>query len=88
MVKWLLKSIVGNRNQRVIKKLLPLVEEINKIEEQLQLRPESVLQEKTAEWKNHLERFSLRTESYSERVLENRTADENRELLTNWGGTF
>ncbi len=84
MLKWILKLIVGNRNQRVIKKLLPVVDQINAFEEQLQMRPESVLQEKTAEWKAHLSRYSLGVESFSERVLANRNADENRETLTGW----
>ena len=88
MLKWILKVIVGNRNQRVIRKLLPIVKKINEIEEQLQLEPESILREKTAHWMAHLDRYSLRTEAYSERVLERRSPEENRETLTNWTKRF
>ena len=32
MLKWILKLIVGSRNQRVIRKVAPIVEKINEIE--------------------------------------------------------
>lgn len=88
MVKWLLKLIVGSRNQRVIRGIAPTVEKINEIERQLQNEPESILQEKTAAWKDHLDRYSLRIESYSGRVLKSRSADENRALLKDWTARF
>ena len=88
MVKWLLKLIVGSRNQRVIRGIAPTVEKINEIERQLQNEPESILQEKTAVWKDYLDRYSLNVENYSERVLKTRSADENRALLKNWSNRF
>lgn len=84
MVKWLLKLIVGSRNHRVIKKLAPVVEKINAIEEDLQKESEQALKDKTAEWKAHLHRYNLDIETFSERVLKARLLEENVTLLTAW----
>ncbi|CAN5290412.1 preprotein translocase subunit SecA [soil metagenome] len=54
MVQWLIKKIVGSKNQRELKRLWPVVQRINELEEELQNQPESVLQEKTAAWKERL----------------------------------
>ena len=54
MLQWILKKVVGSKNQREIKRLWPKVLEINKLEEELQNQPESVLQEKTGFWKAEL----------------------------------
>ncbi|HRQ88833.1 MAG TPA: preprotein translocase subunit SecA, partial [Bacteroidia bacterium] len=88
MVKWLLKLIVGSRNARVIRGIAPTVVKINEIEKELQNQPEQVLKDKTAAWKAHLDRYSLRVESYSERVLGTREESENRELLRHWAARF
>lgn len=88
MLKWILKLIVGSRNQRILKGVAPIVQRINAIEEDLQNEPEEILQKKTAEWKDYLSRYDLRIESYSERILKTRTADENRETLIDWSKRF
>ncbi|MCB1205827.1 MAG: preprotein translocase subunit SecA, partial [Verrucomicrobiae bacterium] len=88
MVKWLLKLIVGSRNARVIRGIAPIVVKINEIEKDLQNLPERVLKEKTAAWKDHLDRYSLRVENYSERILETRTEEDNRTLLADWATRF
>ncbi len=88
MVQWLLKLIVGSRNARVIRRIAPVVVKINEIERELQNLPESVLQEKTAAWKAHLDRYGLRVESYSERILGTRGEEENRALLLSWAERF
>jgi preprotein translocase subunit SecA len=88
MVKWLLKLIVGSRNARVIRGIAPIVVKINEIEKDLQNQPEEVLKDKTAAWKNHLDRYSLRVESYSERILGTRTEEENTALLKTWAERF
>ena len=54
MLHWILRKIVGSKNQRELKKLWPLVQQVSKLEEQLQSQPESVLQTKTAQWKQEL----------------------------------
>ncbi|MES2996835.1 MAG: preprotein translocase subunit SecA [Verrucomicrobiota bacterium] len=57
MIKWILQKIVGNKNQREVRRILPSVARINEIEEALQREPESVLQEKTRGWQDHLARY-------------------------------
>ncbi|MEX2580030.1 MAG: preprotein translocase subunit SecA [Verrucomicrobiales bacterium] len=88
MVKWLLKLIVGSRNQRVIRAIAPIAEQINEIEKRLQSEPEEILRKKTDEWRNHLDRYNLRTETFSERMLTVRSADENRATLRSWAERF
>ncbi len=88
MVKWLLKLIVGSRNHRIIKKLAPIVEKINAIEVELQAGSEQDIKDKTAAWKAHLNRYNLDTKTYSERILGTRSADENREILSEWCERF
>ncbi len=88
MVKWLLKTIVGNKNQREIKKILPLVDEINSIEESLQSQPDEVLTEKTAAWKAHLGRYQEKVEFFSQRKLEKMSEEELRPLLVEWNAHF
>ncbi|MCG8602490.1 MAG: hypothetical protein MI807_20255, partial [Verrucomicrobiales bacterium] len=88
MLKWFLKLIVGSRNQRVIRKVAPIVDKINAIEKDLQSKSDDDLREMTAGWKNHLARYDLRVENYSERILRNRSVDENRETLTEWAKRF
>ncbi len=51
MLNWIIKKIVGSKNQRVVRSYLPLVKEINAIEESLQSEPDETLRRKTAEWK-------------------------------------
>ena len=47
MINWLLKKIVGSKNQREIKAMLPVVKRINEIEVQLQSLSEDELRAKT-----------------------------------------
>ncbi len=54
MFQWIIKKIVGNKNQRTLRKLWPTVQEINRLEQALQGQPEEVLREKTAAWKEQL----------------------------------
>src|SRR4029079_7992593 len=51
MLHWILRKIVGSKNQRELRKLWPIVQQINKIELELQSQPEEVLKAKTAAWK-------------------------------------
>jgi len=55
MVGWLLKKIVGTRNERILKKIWPLVHEINRLEVQLQALTQEQLQAKTGEFKARLQ---------------------------------
>ncbi|NOY82355.1 MAG: preprotein translocase subunit SecA [Kiritimatiellaeota bacterium] len=51
MLEWVLKKIVGTRNQRTLKKLWPLVEEVNRIEHDLQGLTDDQLRAKTDEFR-------------------------------------
>ena len=54
MLNWILKKIIGSKNQREVRRMMPLVRRINELEEQLQSLPEEALREKTATWKVEL----------------------------------
>ncbi|MBM3856927.1 MAG: preprotein translocase subunit SecA [Verrucomicrobia bacterium] len=54
MLNWILKKIIGSKNQREIRRMMPLVRRINELEEQFQSLPEEALREKTAAWKAEL----------------------------------
>src|SRR5215468_8409430 len=51
MIGYIIKKIIGSKNDREVKKLRPMVAQINEIEAALQSKPEEHLREKTAEWK-------------------------------------
>jgi len=54
MFTWILKKIIGSKNQREVRRMLPLVAKINEIEAGLQTLPDEALREKTAAWKAEL----------------------------------
>jgi len=56
MFNWLVKKVVGTQAQRTIKKMLPLVDEINRLEEELQALSDEQLQAKTEEFRERLEK--------------------------------
>ncbi len=88
MLKWILKLIVGSKNQREIKKILPVVARINELEQALQGGDESVLREKTAAWQAHLARYHEDIELYNRRRLAARETEEKRALLQRWMDRF
>src|SRR5213593_273897 len=51
MIGFIIKKIIGSRNDREVKRLRPLVTKINQIEASLQSLPDDALRQKTAEWK-------------------------------------
>ena len=51
MIGFIIKKIMGTKNDREIKRLRPLAARINEIEVSLQSKPPEYLREKTAEWK-------------------------------------
>ena len=55
MVKWILKKIVGSKNQREVKKLWPVVARINEIEVEFQKLSEEQLRAKTDEFRKRIE---------------------------------
>ncbi len=54
MVGWILKKILGSKNQREIKRLMPTVRRINELDEQLKALSDDELRAKTAQWKAEL----------------------------------
>ena len=55
MVGGLLKKLFGTKNEREIKRLLPLVEQINSLEPQISILTDTQLKDKTPEFKKRLE---------------------------------
>ena len=53
-MQWLLKKIVGTKNQRDVKKMQPLVARINELEQQYQALTEEQLKAKTLEFEERL----------------------------------
>ena len=51
MVSWILKKILGSKNQREIKRLHPIVRTINAFDEQYKALSDDELRAKTAAWK-------------------------------------
>ncbi len=54
MVSWILRKVLGSKNQREVKRIRPLVEKINRLEQEYQALSEEQLREKTAQWKKEL----------------------------------
>ncbi len=54
MFGWVIKKLLGTRNQRVLRRLQPIVERINEIEEELQGLTDEQLQAKTGEFRRRL----------------------------------
>src|SRR5258708_7533533 len=54
MVGWILKKILGSKNQRELKRLMPMVRRINEFDEQFKNLSDEALRAKTAVWKEEL----------------------------------
>src|SRR6478672_12577242 len=54
MVGWILKKILGSKNQREIKRMMPMVRRINELDEQFKALSDDELRGKTAAWKAEL----------------------------------
>ena len=57
MFNWIIKKIIGTKNQRTVRKLTPVVTEINRIEAGLQNEPEEALRERTQKWQAQFRAF-------------------------------
>jgi len=88
MFQWVLKKIIGSKNQRELKKIGPVVEQINALEEALQKQDESVLRDKTTAWKDHLSRYSEDIELFARRKLESLEDSQLSEILDSWATRF
>src|SRR5213082_2491006 len=54
MVGWILKKILGSKNQRELKRLSPIVRRINELDEQFKSLSDDELRGKTAQWQSEL----------------------------------
>jgi len=54
MFNWIIKKIIGSKNQRELRRMMPIVKRINEIEAGLQSLPDEALPAKTLEWKDRL----------------------------------
>src|SRR5688500_15264618 len=62
MIGYILKKVIGSKNDREVRKLRPLVARINEIEVTLQNVPEDELRQKTAAWKERLSKIQDQAE--------------------------
>jgi preprotein translocase subunit SecA len=62
MIGFIVKKILGSKNERELKRLRPLVGKINAIEVELQKLPDEALPQKTAAWKAELSKIEDKTE--------------------------
>ncbi len=63
MFNWILKQILGSKNQRELKRLMPIVRRINELDEQFKSLSDDDLRAKTRAWKERLapvEKFAER----------------------------
>ena len=54
MLGFIIKKIIGSKNDREIKRLRPMITKINELETSLQSKPDEYLRERTTEWKAKL----------------------------------
>ncbi len=54
MITWLIKKVIGSKNARMLKKLGPVVERINALDEEFKHLSDDALRAKTAQWKERL----------------------------------
>src|SRR5712671_3282090 len=54
MIGFIIKKIIGSKNDREVRRLRPMVGKINEIETSLQSLPDDALRQKTAAWKAEL----------------------------------
>ena len=57
MVAWILKKILGSKNQRELRRLTPIVRQINDLDEQFKSLSDEQLRAKTAGWKEELSKI-------------------------------
>jgi len=58
MIGFILKKIIGSKNDREVKRLRARVDEINRFEAALQNQSSDVLRQKTAAWKEELSKIT------------------------------
>src|SRR6266403_1407698 len=64
MVSWILKKILGSKNQRELRRLSPIVRRINEMDEQFKSLSDDGLRAKTAAWKEELSKIPELTDQW------------------------
>src|SRR4026208_1472663 len=64
MVGWILKKILGSKNQRELKRLMPTVRRINEFDEQFKSLSDDELRAKTTSWKEEISKIPDRQEQW------------------------
>src|SRR5690349_14150156 len=62
MIGYIIKKVIGSRNDREVKRLRPIVARINEIEASLQNVSPDELRKKTADWKERLAKIEDKVE--------------------------
>ena len=62
MIGFIVKKFIGSKNEREVKRLRPLVAQINALELELQKVPDETLRQKTAAWKEELSKIEDKAE--------------------------
>jgi len=62
MIGFIVKKFIGSKNEREVKRLRPLVTQINALEAELQKLPDDGLRQKTAAWKEELSKITSNDE--------------------------
>ncbi len=62
MIGFIVKKFIGSKNEREVKRLRPMVAQINALETELQKVPDEALREKTATWKEELAKIEDKEE--------------------------
>ena len=57
MVAWILKKILGSKNQRELKRLMPIVHRANELDEEFKNLSDDELRAKTAAWKEEISKL-------------------------------
>ena len=57
MVSWILKKILGSKNQRELRRLSPIVRRINELDEQFKSLSDDELRAKTTAWKEDVSKI-------------------------------
>ncbi|WP_456342289.1 preprotein translocase subunit SecA [Thermovibrio sp.] len=71
MINAVLTKIFGSRNERIIKKLKPIVEKINSLEKEFEKKSKEELQSLTAKWRSEIEKLPTAEEKfrYMDKIL-------------------
>ena len=70
MIGWIVKKIIGSKNQRLIRSLRPVVAQINQLEEQFRELSDDDLRAKTFKWREELAKLDPEEHpAYLDRIL-------------------